>query len=104
VNIAEESGTDVTGVVVNKVQDREDELDADEIESMLGHGVLAEIPDDPAVRESLSVKKPVIHHEPEHHVSERFKGVAADMAGLQYEPDISGPGLLDRIKERINGL
>jgi septum site-determining protein MinD len=104
VNIAEESGTDVTGVVVNKVQDREDELDAKEIESMLGHRVLAEIPDDPAVRESLSVKKPVIHHEPDHHISERFKGVAADMAGFQYEPDLSGPGLLDRIKDTLNNL
>jgi len=34
-------------------------------------------------------------------VSERFKGVAADLAGLEYEPDLSEPGLLEKLKDRL---
>ena len=101
VNIAEEAGTEVTGVVLNMVKDHDSELDEEEVESMIGYEVLAKIPHDETVEEALAAKKPIVHHSPDHHVSERFKGVAADLHGIEYEPDISQGGLLDDLLSRF---
>ncbi|MFB6143994.1 MAG: cell division ATPase MinD [Candidatus Nanohaloarchaea archaeon] len=101
VNIAEEAGTDIIGVVLNKVKDHPSELDAEEVESMLGHEVMMEVPDHEKVQEALSVKKPVVHHEPDHHVSERFRKVAADVAGIDYEPDLSEDGFFSKLMRRL---
>ena len=97
VNIAEEAGTEVTGVVLNMVKDHDSELSTEEVESMIGYKVLMEIPDHEKVQEALAAKKPVVHHDPNHHVSERFKKVAADVHGLEYEPNLQEEGFLDRI-------
>lgn len=97
VNVAEEAGTDVLGVVLNKVKDHDSELETEEVESMIGYEVLMEVPHDEKVEEALAVKKPVIHHEPDHHISERFKGVAADLAQLEYEPDLTGDSFVDKL-------
>ena len=101
VDIAEESGTEVTGVVLNMVKDHESELDKEEVESMIGYDVIAEIPHHEKVEEALSVKKPVVNHEPDHNVSERFKGVSADIAGVSYEPDITEPGFFQTLLDRV---
>lgn len=101
VNLAEDAGTDVLGVVVNRKNGHDSELNAEEVESMIGHPVVAEIPEHEKVQEALAVKKPVVHHAPDHHVSERFKGLAADMAGVDYEPDIREKGFLSRILNKV---
>jgi septum site-determining protein MinD len=97
VNVAEEAGTDVSGVVLNMVKDHDAELSTEEVESMIGYEVLMEIPHHEKVEEALAVKKPLVHHEPDHHVSERFKGVASDLAGLDYEPELKQEGFIDRV-------
>jgi len=101
VNIAEEAGTDVLGVVVNRVKDHESELEPDEIESMVGHPVIMEVPEHSKVQEALAVKKPVVHHDPDHHVSERFKTVAADIDGIEYEPDLGRKGFVTRLLNKF---
>ncbi|MFB6245797.1 MAG: cell division ATPase MinD [Candidatus Nanohaloarchaea archaeon] len=101
VNIAEDAGTDVLGVVVNRKKGHDSELDAEEVESMIGYPVMMEVPEHNKVREALSVKKPVVHHEPDHHVSERFKSVAAEIAGLDYEPDLRQKGLVRKLIDSI---
>ncbi|MFB6199922.1 MAG: cell division ATPase MinD [Candidatus Nanohaloarchaea archaeon] len=101
VNVAEEAGTDVLGVVVNRAKDNESELEDDEVESMLGYEVLMRVPEHDKIQEALSQKKPIVHHEPDHHVSERFKGVAAQLAGIEYEPEIEEEGLFSRILNRF---
>ncbi len=101
VNIAEEAGTDVTGVVLNRVNGHDSELDRDEVESMLGHPVIMEVPEHEKVQEALSVKKPVVHHEPDHHVSERFRAVAADIADVEYEPDLREEGFISKLMDRF---
>jgi MinD-like ATPase involved in chromosome partitioning or flagellar assembly len=83
------------------VKGHESELDKEEVESMIGHEVIMEIPHHEKVEEALSVKKPIVHHKPDHHVSERFKGVAADVAGIRYEPDLREPGFLDKLLDRF---
>lgn len=101
VNIAEEAGTDVIGVVLNRVTGHSSELDAEEVESMLGHPVIMDVPEHTKVQEALSVKKPVVHHEPDHHVSERFKAVAGHVAGVDYEPDLRRENLFSKLLKKI---
>lgn len=102
VNVAEEAGTDVIGVVLNRVKDHDSELDTGEVESMIGYEVLTEVPEHDKLQEALAVKKPVVHHDPDHHVSERFKGVAAEIAGIEYEPRTERKGFLSRVLERFS--
>ncbi|MFQ3308351.1 MAG: septum site-determining protein MinD [Candidatus Nanohaloarchaea archaeon] len=97
VNVAEEAGTEVNGVVLNMVKDHDAELSTEEVESMIGYEVLMEVPHHEKVEEALAVKKPVVHHAPDHHVSERFKGVASEMAGLDYEMDLQQESFIDRM-------
>lgn len=97
VNVAEEAGTEITGVILNKVKDHESELSKEEVESMVGHEVIMEVPHHEKVEEALAVKKPVVHHEPDHHVSERFKGIAAEISGMDYEPEIKDESIVDRL-------
>ncbi len=101
VNLAEEAGTDIIGVVLNRVEDHDSELSREEVESMIGHDVIMDIPEHEKVKEALSAKKPVVHHAPDHHVSERFRAVAAEMAGVEYEPDLSEPGFFQRVMSRF---
>jgi septum site-determining protein MinD len=97
VNVAEEAGTEVNGVVLNMVKDHDAELSTEEVESMIGYEVLMEVPHHEKVEEALAVKKPVVHHAPDHHVSERFKGVASEMAGLDYEMDLQQESFIHRM-------
>ncbi len=97
VNIAEEAGTDITGVVLNKVRDNDAELNQEEVESMIGYEILMHVPDHQKVDEALAAKKPIIHHDPDHHVSERFKKIAADVHGLEYEPRLQEEGFLGKL-------
>lgn len=101
VNIAEEAGTDVLGVVVNRAKYHEAELEPEEIESMVGHPVIMEVPEHEVVQESLAKKKPVVHNDPEHHVSERFRSVAAEVAGIEYEPDLTEKGFFSKLLDNL---
>lgn len=101
VNLAEDAGTDVLGVVLNRVKEHDSELDVNEVESMIGYDVLMEVPEHGKLQEALAAKKPVVHHEPDHHVSERFRGVAAQVAGIEYEPEIEEEGFLSRVLQRL---
>jgi septum site-determining protein MinD len=101
VNIAEESGTEITGVVLNKVKGHDAELETSEVESMIGHPVIMEVPHHDKVEEALAMKKPLVHHEPDHHVSERFKAVAGDLAGMNYEPELKEESFFEKILSRF---
>jgi len=98
--VAEEAGTDVAGVVLNRVKDHESELDIGEVESMLGHQVIMDVPEHGKVGEALAVKN-LLHHEPDHHVSERFRSVAAELAGIEYEADLQEKGFISKLMNKF---
>jgi len=75
--LAEQVGTKISGVVVNRVSGKPHELTKNEIESMLDHIMLAEIPEDVSVQESISRRMPVLHHKPTSKASIEIKKLAA---------------------------
>jgi septum site-determining protein MinD len=69
----------VWGVVLNMVKGLSYEMCTDEIEAMLGQRVLASVPDDDPVRESIHLKSPVVHSHPSSASAEMFKKLALSL-------------------------
>lgn len=95
--IGEEAGTNVLGVILNRVKDHPSELDIDEVESMVGYPVVGVVPEEEGVQESISLKKPLIHHKPHSEASQEMKKIAADLIGLDYTPKRRRKGIFSRI-------
>jgi len=81
IKLAEESGTKVLGVVVNRVKGKKYEMSLSEIKSMLGVQLLTVVPEDSSVPKSIKRKKPVVHHKPKSRASIAFKKLAAKIIG-----------------------
>lgn len=86
VNIAEDAGTHVLGTVLNRIKGRDHELTEEEVEDMIGHPVVASFPEHDDVERATSEKSTITRHQPDHHISEKFKVLAADIAGIDYRP------------------
>ncbi len=96
-SLAEEAGTHILGTVLNRHSNKDHELTPDEVEQMVGHPVVSVLPEEDVMKESVTKKKTILDHDPDHHISHRFRGLAADLAGLEY--DIPSRGLMHRLKE-----
>ena len=81
IKIAEENGTKVLGVVVNRIRSLRHELSLNEIKSMLEVPIIAAIPEDLAVPRSIAKKIPVVHHKPNSRASIEFHRLAARIVG-----------------------
>ena len=81
IKIAEERGTKVTGVVVNRIKGLRHEMPLNEIKSMLEVPIIAAIPEDLAVPRSIAKRIPVVYHKPNSRASLEFHRLAAKIAG-----------------------
>ncbi|MDY6930456.1 MAG: cell division ATPase MinD [Halobacteriota archaeon] len=73
------SGSNVTGVIVNK--QRRTGIKSDEIRSTLGVEILGEIPQDDNILKSLDAKEPIVLHKPRSPASKAFELLALRIAG-----------------------
>jgi len=76
---AEMSGSNVTGVIINK--QRRTGIKGDEIRSTLGIEILGEIPQDNNVFKSLDAKEPIVMYKPKSPASKAFETISLKMAG-----------------------
>lgn len=81
IKIAENKGTRVAGVVVNRYRGKSHEMTINEIEDMLDVPILAIIPEDISVPKSISLKVPVVHYRPKSKSSLQFKKLAGRIIG-----------------------
>lgn len=80
--LAEQMGTKVTGVVINRISGKRHEMSREEVLSMLDNSeLLAEIPEDVAVQEAISRRLPVVHHKPNSRASMEIAKLAARITG-----------------------
>lgn len=84
--IAEESNIRVIGVVVNRITRKKYELSSNQIAEMLGVPIIAEIPEDKNVPESIVEKRPLIEYAPNSPAAVEIKKLAAWLTGRKYEP------------------
>ena len=81
IKMAEQNGTKVMGVVVNRFSGKKHEMKINEIRSMLNSPILSVVPEDSAIPKSIHHKKPVVHHRPNSEASKAFFRLASMVAG-----------------------
>jgi len=81
IKLAEKYGTRVLGVVVNRVKGAKHEVGVGDIDKMLEVPILAVIPEDPAVPESIANKKPIVHYSPKSKAAKEFGKLASVVLG-----------------------
>lgn len=81
IKIAQEAGTKVLGVVLNRVRDYSHELDVDEVESMLDAQVISIIPEDIAIPRSIANKMPAVISNPRSKSAKEYRKLAASITG-----------------------
>lgn len=97
--IADQLGTKKLGVVVNRNRGYKYELTNAEIYSMLNMPVIANLPDDRYVSESIATRTPFIHHKPNNHLSHEIRSLAAKLVGYEYRYNLPWHA---RIKNFLN--
>ena len=79
--LAEQLGTRVTGVVINRTEGKKHEMTRADISAMLGLPILAEIPEDKHVQRAVAKRLPVVHHKPHAKSSREIRRLARRIAG-----------------------
>ncbi len=100
IKLAEELGVGITGVVLNRVRGHSSELSSTDIESLLGHPIIASIPEDHTVHDSLAAKTPITAYAPSSKSAVEMKRLAAKIGGIEWQPPTRG-GPAMSIFERI---
>jgi septum site-determining protein MinD len=105
IDVAEKFQKKIRGVILNKVTRSPYELTEEEIESTLGYRVLANIPFDKRVPQSIAMRTPVVQAFPNSPASVAIRDLAAFMGGRSTrEKKVVVPaGLIERIKYVIFG-
>ncbi len=85
IKVAEELGTKVLGVVINKVNGHKHEMSRKEVEYMLEVPILVEVPHDLSIPQSIYEKTPVVDLKPRCKSSLQFKKLASTIIGEQIE-------------------
>lgn len=83
IELAERNNVSVLGVVLNRVG-KHDELSAENVETLLGKPVIAEIPESDDIKEAQRARQPMCYHMPSSDASLAFKKLAAKISGNEY--------------------
>ncbi len=96
-DIAEKLDKNVIGVVVNRRKNNKYELGNGEIRELLELPVIAEIPEDNSIQESVSAKQPIIDYSPNCKSAIEIEKLAHKLAGRKFASRSSGDGIFDRV-------
>lgn len=84
--LAKSRGTPIIGLIINKVHNKHFELTTKEIEETAQVPVMAVIPHDVKILESLSQFEPSTLYKPNSYSSQEYKRLAATLIGEKYKP------------------
>jgi septum site-determining protein MinD len=83
--IAEGMGKKILGIVINRIRNKKYELKASEIEDIIGLPVIAEIPEDEKISESIALKRPLIDYASSSQAALEFRRIACFLTGKKFE-------------------
>ena len=86
IKMAEDLDKKVLGLVVNKVNGLAHEISPEEIEAMCEVPIIAMVPEDYTVKESVFEKTPVLDYNPYAPASIGFLQLAHNLQGVEYKP------------------
>ncbi|MFB6088776.1 MAG: cell division ATPase MinD [Candidatus Aenigmatarchaeota archaeon] len=102
--VAEEMGTEILGAVLNKVRGSKTQLTESEARDMLDNiPLLAKIPHDNNVPESINMKRPVVHHSPDSPASSGFRQLASELIGEEIKFKGSNRGFFSKLLGWLRG-
>ncbi|MBU3896311.1 MAG: cell division ATPase MinD [Nanoarchaeota archaeon] len=84
VKVAEQFGTKILGVVLNRYRGLKHEMVIEDIQHMLEVPILSIIPEDIAVPRSIASKIPVVHFSPTSKSARAFNKLAANISGTEF--------------------
>ena len=84
--LAKQRGTSISGIILNKVHDRNFEISPEHVEKTLEIPIMAIIPHDINFLKSLSKFQPLVEFKPRSEASEEYKRLAATLIGEKYKP------------------
>jgi len=84
--LAKQRGTPISGLILNKVHNKNFEISPEHIEVTLEVPIMAVIPNDINFLKALSNFKPSVEFKPHSEASEEYKKLAATLIGEKYEP------------------
>ncbi len=85
IKIAEELGKTIRGVVVTRVKKDKFDVSIRNIEAMLEHPVIAVIPEDPTLREALSLKNAIVFSHPSSNAAQSYMKLAGILCGKEVD-------------------
>ena len=85
VRVAKRKKTPITGLILNKVRNKKFELTLEEIEEAIESPVLAVLPDDLKILESVAYTTPASEHSPLGKAVVEYKKLAAALIGEEYK-------------------
>ncbi len=97
VKLAKKKGTNIHGIILNKVLGKKFELTKGEIESIADAPVVGHLPFDVRIMKGLAEYKPMILHKPRSSLSQSFRRIAAYLLG----EEVKKKSVLTNIKEFI---
>lgn len=93
--------TSMRGIILNRVRKREGEIKRDKIEKIFNLKVMAEIPEDTSVIDSVAKRKPVVLTKPNSAAAIAYKRLAADLVGEKFE--YKREGIIKRFVSSVFG-
>ena len=84
--LAKQRGTPISGLILNKVHNRNFEIPLENIEATLEVPVMAVIPHDVSFLKALANFRPSVEFKPRSQASEEYKKLAAALIGEKYRP------------------
>ena len=85
IKLAEEAGTKISGIVLNRVRGSKAELSNPDVESLLGYPVIATVGEEGKMLDALAAKTPLVSYEPNVSAAHEIKKLAAVLVGHNYE-------------------
>jgi MinD-like ATPase involved in chromosome partitioning or flagellar assembly len=97
IDLAETHRVGVAGLVVNRVLNKKYELHMQEIESLCNTRIIAKIPEDPGVPESIAAKVPITMYYPSSPASLAITQLARELSGKRIsQPQYARVGFFGR--------
>ena len=101
VKLAEQLKKPVKGVIVTRVKKDDIELQPDIVREMLESSIIGMVPEDNAVRKSISMKNAVVHSHPKSKAARAYKEIAAKVLNIPYDSDYDKEKPWDRFLRMI---
>ena len=86
IKLAQQRGTKIDGIILNRVYDKDFELSLEDIEKTAEVPVLAVIPHDISMPEAQANFVSLLEHKPKSKGSEEYRKLAAAISGEKYKP------------------